>query len=88
MALFLGLGTGGVSPGWPDGPRPNGSAASPASSAPPAVWAATSRPLVMGATYDAATHSYTVGLILLCVTAVVALVFTIALDRRKPGSAA
>ena len=33
-------------------------------------------PLVMGATYDEADHSYTIGLILLCVTAVVALLFT------------
>jgi NNP family nitrate/nitrite transporter-like MFS transporter len=34
-------------------------------------------PLVMGATYDAATHSYSIGLLLLVVTALVALAFTI-----------
>lgn len=34
-------------------------------------------PLVMGATYDAATHSYTIGLVLLTVTAVLALLFTL-----------
>ena len=39
-------------------------------------------PLVMGLTYDAATRSYTVGLSLLCVTAVVALVFTLLLSRQ------
>ena len=39
-------------------------------------------PLVMGATYNEAAHSYTVGLVLLCVTAVAALVFTLALSRK------
>ena len=39
-------------------------------------------PLVMGATYDVATHSYTIGLLLLCATALVALVFTVFLARR------
>lgn len=39
-------------------------------------------PLVMGATYDAETNSYTIGLMLLCATAVVALLFTLALARR------
>jgi MFS transporter, NNP family, nitrate/nitrite transporter len=39
---------------------------------------------VMGATYDEATHSYTTGLILLCITAVIALLFTIVLARRQP----
>jgi NNP family nitrate/nitrite transporter-like MFS transporter len=34
-------------------------------------------PLVMGATYDAATRSYSIGLLLLVVTALVALAFTI-----------
>jgi NNP family nitrate/nitrite transporter-like MFS transporter len=40
-------------------------------------------PLVMGATYNAETHSYTVGLGLLCLTAIGALVFTIVLARRQ-----
>jgi NNP family nitrate/nitrite transporter-like MFS transporter len=39
-------------------------------------------PLVMGLTYNAAAHSYTVGLVLLCITAVAALVFTLTLSRR------
>jgi len=34
-------------------------------------------PLVMGATYDAATHSYSIGLLLLVVTALAALAFTV-----------
>ena len=39
-------------------------------------------PLVMGATYNAEAHSYTIGLSLLCLTALVALGFTIFLARR------
>ena len=39
-------------------------------------------PLVMGLTYNAAAHSYTVGLVLLSVTAIAALVFTLALSRK------
>ena len=34
-------------------------------------------PLIMGATYDAATRSYSIGLLLLVVTALAALAFTI-----------
>ena len=40
-------------------------------------------PLVMGATYNEADHSYTIGLVLLCVTAVCALLFTLFGIRRK-----
>jgi len=40
-------------------------------------------PLVMGATYNAETHSYTIGLALLSLTAIAALVFTIVLARRQ-----
>ncbi|HZA04590.1 MAG TPA: MFS transporter [Propionibacteriaceae bacterium] len=40
-------------------------------------------PLVMGATYDEVSHSYTIGLVLLFVTALVALVFTVVLARRS-----
>ncbi len=40
-------------------------------------------PLVMGATYDEADHSYTIGLMLLCVTAVVALLFTLFGMRKR-----
>jgi NNP family nitrate/nitrite transporter-like MFS transporter len=35
----------------------------------------------MGLTYNATDHSYTVGLSLLCITATVALVFTLVLAR-------
>jgi NNP family nitrate/nitrite transporter-like MFS transporter len=43
-------------------------------------------PLVMGATYDEADHSYTVGLLLLCATAVVAMLFTLfGIRRRTPA---
>ena len=41
-------------------------------------------PLVMGATYDAATHSYSIGLLLLVGTALVALAFT-AVVLRGPS---
>lgn len=41
-------------------------------------------PLVFGATYDEADHSYTIGLVLLCITAIVALFFVlIALSRER-----
>jgi MFS transporter, NNP family, nitrate/nitrite transporter len=83
MALFLGLGTGGVF-AWV------------AELAPPErVGAITGivgaagglggffPPLVMGATYNEAEHSYTLGLILLTITAGAALVFTLFGIRRK-----
>ena len=39
----------------------------------------------MGATYDEADHSYTIGLILLCVTAIGALLFTLfGIRKRRP----
>ncbi|QKJ18786.1 nitrate/nitrite transporter [Microbacterium hominis] len=44
-------------------------------------------PLVMGATYNADANNYTVGLSLLCATALVALVFTFFLSRRTRTSA-
>ena len=40
----------------------------------------------MGATYDEAAHSYTIGLVLLCVTAIGALLFTLFGIKRRPGS--
>lgn len=44
---------------------------------------------MMGATYDAATHSYTIGLSLLCVFAGAAAVFTIfGISRKSLTSAA
>ncbi len=45
-------------------------------------------PLVMGATYNAAENNYTVGLSLLCLTAVVALAFTVFLQVRHRADAA
>jgi len=45
-------------------------------------------PLVMGATYNAETHSYTIGLSLLCLTALIALGFTIFLARKGRRAAA
>ncbi|MGN6443490.1 MAG: MFS transporter [Arthrobacter sp.] len=45
-------------------------------------------PLVMGATYDAATRSYSIGLLLLVVTALVALVFTLFAVQPRAGTAA
>jgi len=41
-------------------------------------------PLVMGATYDAADNDYTVGLVLLCLTALVATVFTFVKLSKDP----
>jgi NNP family nitrate/nitrite transporter-like MFS transporter len=40
-------------------------------------------PLVMGATYDAQHHSYTMGLILLSITAVIALAYTVFGVKKK-----
>ncbi|PYE19513.1 NNP family nitrate/nitrite transporter-like MFS transporter [Williamsia limnetica] len=43
-------------------------------------------PLVMGATYDSADHSYTIGLTLLVITAVLATLFTLfGIKHREPG---
>lgn len=86
MALFLGLGTGGVF-AWV------------AELAPPErvgtitgiVGAAGGLggffpPLIMGATYNEAGHSYTIGLVLLTITAVAALLFTLfGIRRRTPA---
>jgi NNP family nitrate/nitrite transporter-like MFS transporter len=88
MALFLGLGTGAVFT-WVAQRAP----AERVGSVTGIVGAAGGLggyfpPLVMGATYNEATHSYTIGLILLCITAIGALAFTIGLDRRKPAKAA
>lgn len=43
-------------------------------------------PLVMGATYNEADHSYTVGLILLCITAVITLGYTVfGIKKKQPA---
>ncbi|CAN7177295.1 MFS transporter [Arthrobacter sp. LjRoot78] len=77
MAAALGLGAGGVF-AWVGVLAPHGKVGSISG----VVSAAGGLggyfpPLVMGATYDAATHSYSIGLLLLVVTALAALVFTI-----------
>ncbi|CAN7181127.1 MFS transporter [Arthrobacter sp. LjRoot14] len=77
MAAALGLGTGGVF-AWVGVLAPHGKVGSISG----VVSAAGGLggyfpPLVMGATYDAATHSYSIGLLLLVVTAIVALGFTV-----------
>ncbi|GAA3613885.1 nitrate/nitrite transporter [Microlunatus ginsengisoli] len=83
MALFLGLGTGAVFT-WVAQRAP----AARVGTVTGIVGAAGGLggyfpPLVMGATYNEAAHSYTVGLTLLCITALGALVFTIVLARRN-----
>lgn len=81
MALALGLGTGGVF-AWVAQRAP----AERVGTVTGLVGAAGGLggyfpPLVMGATYDAVTRSYTVGLVLLCATAVLALGFTLLISR-------
>ncbi len=88
MAFALGLGTGGVF-AWVAARAPGERVGSVTG----LVGAAGGLggyfpPLVMGATYNEATHSYTIGLVLLCVTAVVALAFTLVLARRSTTAAA
>lgn len=85
MAAFLGLGTGGVF-AWVAGRAPKERVGSVAG----IVGAAGGLggyfpPLVMGATYNEADHSYTVGLLLLCATALVALLYTLigVRDRKR-----
>jgi NNP family nitrate/nitrite transporter-like MFS transporter len=77
MAAALGLGTGGVF-AWVGVLAPQGKVGSISG----VVSAAGGLggyfpPLIMGATYDAAAHSYAIGLLLLVVTALGALAFTI-----------
>lgn len=77
MAAALGLGTGGVF-AWVGVLAPQGKVGSISG----VVSAAGGLggyfpPLVMGATYDAASRSYSIGLLLLVVTALVALAFTV-----------
>jgi NNP family nitrate/nitrite transporter-like MFS transporter len=77
MAAFLGLGSGGVF-AWVAARAPQERVGSVTG----IVGAAGGLggyfpPLVMGATYNEAEHSYTVGLVLLCVVALVALGYTV-----------
>jgi MFS transporter, NNP family, nitrate/nitrite transporter len=83
MALFLGLGTGGVF-AWVAELAP----AERVGSITGIVGAAGGLggffpPLVMGATYNETAHSYTIGFVLLTVTAGAALLFTLFGIRRK-----
>jgi MFS transporter, NNP family, nitrate/nitrite transporter len=87
MAAFLGLGTGGVF-AWVATTAPKERVGSVTG----IVGAAGGLggffpPLVMGATYNEQDHSYTIGLSLLCVVALIALVFTVFGIRRKPTPA-
>ncbi len=87
MALFLGLGAGGVF-AWVARRTPPERVGSVTG----IVGAAGGLggyfpPLVMGATYDEDTHSYTVGLMLLCVTAVGAFLFAALRLRRDEHDA-
>jgi MFS transporter, NNP family, nitrate/nitrite transporter len=83
MALFLGLGTGGVF-AWVAELAP----AERVGAITGIVGAAGGLggffpPLVMGATYNEAAHSYTIGLVLLTITASGALLFTLFGIKRK-----
>jgi NNP family nitrate/nitrite transporter-like MFS transporter len=83
MAAFLGLGTGGVF-AWVAAKAPKERVGSVSG----IVGAAGGLggffpPLVMGATYDEDDHSYTIGLMLLCATAIVALVYTLFGIRKR-----
>jgi NNP family nitrate/nitrite transporter-like MFS transporter len=83
MALFLGLGTGGVF-AWVAQLAP----AERVGAVTGIVGAAGGLggffpPLVMGATYNEPGHSYTTGLVLLTITATAALLFTLFGIRRK-----
>jgi NNP family nitrate/nitrite transporter-like MFS transporter len=83
MAAFLGLGTGGVF-AWVAAEAPKERVGSVSG----IVGAAGGLggffpPLVMGATYDEDDHSYTIGLMLLCATAIVALVYTLFGIRKR-----
>lgn len=89
MAAALGLGTGGVF-AWVGVLAPAGKVGSISG----IVSAAGGLggyfpPLVMGATYNPETNSYSIGLLLLVVTALVALVFTLVAvrDRTRPSLA-
>lgn len=88
MAAFLGLGTGGVF-AWVATTAPKERVGSVTG----IVGAAGGLggffpPLVMGATYNEQDHSYTIGLSLLCIVALIALVFTLFGIRRQPAPAA
>jgi MFS transporter, NNP family, nitrate/nitrite transporter len=89
MALFLGLGTGGVF-AWVAELAP----AERVGSITGIVGACGGLggffpPLLMGATYNEGEHSYTIGLVLLTITAVAALLFTLfGIRRRTPARSA
>jgi MFS transporter, NNP family, nitrate/nitrite transporter len=87
LAAFLGLGTGGVF-AWVAGTAPKERVGSVSG----IVGAAGGLggffpPLVMGATYDEEDHSYTLGLLLLCATAIVALLYTLLGIKQRPVTA-
>lgn len=84
MAAFLGLGAGGVF-AWVAAAAPRERVGSVSG----VVGAAGGLggffpPLVMGATYDDVAHTYTTGLLMLCVTAAIALIYTAFWVRPRP----
>lgn len=86
MAAFLGLGSGALFM-WVAGVAPKervGSVSGIVSAA--GGLGGFFPPLIMGATYNEADHSYTVGLLLLCATAVIALLYTMFGVRQRPGA--
>ncbi len=88
MAAFLGLGTGGVF-AWvarESPPERVGSVAGIVGAA--GGLGGFFPPLVMGVTYNEADHSYTIGLVLLCIVAAGALFFTLVGIRRRPSQPA
>jgi MFS transporter, NNP family, nitrate/nitrite transporter len=82
MALFLGLGTGGVF-AWVAELAPAERVGAVTGIVGAAGGLGGFPPLVMGATYNQPAQSYTIGLVLLTITASAALVFTLLGNRRK-----
>ena len=86
MAAFMGLGMGAVF-AWigPSTPKDKVGAVSGVVAAAGGL-GGYFPPLVMGATYNEATHSYTIGLILLCITALVTLAYTtFGIKKKQPA---
>ncbi len=76
----------GCSPGWPCARRRSGSARVTGIVGAAGGLGGFFPPLVMGATYDEAAQHYTVGLVLLCLTAVIAVIFVLLFLKREPSA--